>query len=160
MVDDHGVFNFTEKSFKDGNKSALMGALYISLINGRLPPPWALQALVESTIADPKSWDEVFGRPRGSVFRSYDGPATRGTGSMPRATKRMTTLFSPHWPSDLVPSAASASAPERQKAYTMPFRRPTCLCLNSCLERHARGGNQAATRFCTRRTAMRGRPHF
>ena len=32
---------------------------------------------------------------RESVFRTYNGPATKGTGYTPRAIKRMTILFSP-----------------------------------------------------------------
>jgi len=70
--------NSTEKSFKDGNKSALMDALYISLTNGRLPPPWALQALMEGTIADPKSWDDVFGRPKRIRFQELQRARDEG----------------------------------------------------------------------------------
>lgn len=53
----------TEAAFRGGNKSALMDALYVPLSNGLLPPPWALQAFTESIFGDPKSWDDIFGRP-------------------------------------------------------------------------------------------------
>jgi hypothetical protein len=53
----------TEGAFGEGNKAALMDALYVSLSNGFLPPEWALQAFTESAFVDPKSWDDIFGRP-------------------------------------------------------------------------------------------------
>jgi hypothetical protein len=53
----------TEASFRNGNKSALMDALDVSLSNDLLPPAWARQALTQSVFGDPKSWDDVFGRP-------------------------------------------------------------------------------------------------
>ena len=53
----------TEAHFRNGNKTALMDALYVSLSNGLLPPAWARQAFTQSVFGDPKSWDDVFGRP-------------------------------------------------------------------------------------------------
>ena len=53
----------TEAHFRNGNKTALMDALYVSLSNGLLPPAWARQAFTKSVFGDPKSWDDVFGHP-------------------------------------------------------------------------------------------------
>jgi hypothetical protein len=53
----------TKAHFRNGNKTALMYALYVSLSNGLLPPEWARQEITQSAFGHPKSWDDVFGPP-------------------------------------------------------------------------------------------------
>jgi hypothetical protein len=59
--------NLCELQYRQGNKQALMVALqiYFGLYQhaGRPPPVWLSREFNAASLAKPKSWDDVFGRP-------------------------------------------------------------------------------------------------
>jgi hypothetical protein len=57
LAEDH------RKRFEAGYKMYLMETLLMFFDCDSAPPPWAREALSDATRSDPKSWDDVFGKP-------------------------------------------------------------------------------------------------
>jgi hypothetical protein len=58
-----------EIMFRKGERSALLLAVKHHLEYGEPLPEWAKIAFLEACYSDPKSWDDVFGRPGGDKWR-------------------------------------------------------------------------------------------
>ena len=58
-----------EIMFRKGERSALLLAMGHHIEFGEPLPEWAKTAFLEARDSDPKSWDDVFGRPGGDKWR-------------------------------------------------------------------------------------------
>jgi hypothetical protein len=60
------------RAFREGGKHHLLEVVVIHLRLGKPLPQWTKDALFEAYNAQPKSWDDVFGRPPGSRFKTKE----------------------------------------------------------------------------------------
>ena len=70
------LMNACELAYRRGNKQALMAALQIHFglrqPAGLPPPEWLVQEFNAACLSNPKSWDDVFGKPvRGKGKETY-----------------------------------------------------------------------------------------
>jgi hypothetical protein len=61
--------DLSRKRYEAGDRTALMGTLFMySNAGDFVLPQWVQQALYDAVIGQPKSWDDVFGRPRKNTY--------------------------------------------------------------------------------------------